>query len=77
MVEVNGSWLRGTIRDHGKHVEPSNPYMIYVRTRIGEMKLVQAGDCQVSLRLESRQTDEAPGLRVAALRLVLPGAKGL
>jgi len=70
LVEVNGTVLRGRLTNDGKQVEPSNPYMTYVLSKIGQVRIERARDCRLSLKSQSGQPDKETGLRVASVRLV-------
>ena len=70
MLDVAGTQLRGALAEDGKVVDPSNPMMTYVTSKLGQVKIDKAGSVQFSLKPESLVTKNNIGLALASVKLV-------
>jgi len=70
LVEVAGKQLRSTMSEDGRFVDPSNPLMTYVTSKLGQVTIDKAGAFQLALKAESMEGQGKLGLALAAVRLV-------
>ncbi|MCI0388988.1 MAG: alpha-L-fucosidase [Acidobacteria bacterium] len=69
-AEVAGKKLQGTIADHGKEENPTNPYWKYVVSKIGRVSLDKAGKYKLALKPETVQSAKGLGLTLVSVKLV-------
>jgi alpha-L-fucosidase len=69
-IEVAGQRLTETVDLDGKEENPANPYWKYVVSRMGRVKLDNAGSYQLSLKPESIEAAKKLGITLVSVKLV-------
>jgi alpha-L-fucosidase len=69
MVEVAGKQLRATLNDDGKLVDPSDPHMNMVVSKLGQVAIDKAGAYKLALKPESIESRRKSGLGLVSIRL--------
>ena len=70
VFDAAGAQARGALADDGKVVDPSNPMMTYVTSKLGQVRIEKAGSVQFALKPESLVTQNNVGLALASVKLV-------
>ena len=69
-LDVGGVTVSGTVAEDGRFVDPSNPLMTYVTSKIGQVKIAKGGPAHIVLKADSLETGKDVGLTLANVKLV-------
>jgi len=69
-LDVGGATVSGTVAEDSRWVDPSNPLMTYVISKIGQVKIAKAGPAHIVLKADSLETAKDTGLTLANVKLV-------